>query len=196
MEEERTGRGPRGEQSTEREAWATQRAGCRSARKRSPSLRESGLQGGHGARGGDLRDTDRCGGRQASRRPRASASSGSALAGPGPRPGRGGHSAYFLTRLRAALKGPAPRAFRLSRGRRERAPSPAGARRHVCTCVRGPALFFWEAPEDREGFAGARASPISWKGFVTRPATLAVCSPGLFRLPRLGQLLLHHLPRK
>lgn len=59
MEEERTGRGPRGEQSTEREAWATRRAGCRSARKRSPSLRESGLQGGHGAQGGDLRDTDR-----------------------------------------------------------------------------------------------------------------------------------------
>lgn len=59
MEEERTGRGPRGEQSTGREAWATCRAGCRSARKRSPNLREGGLHAGHRAHGGDLRDTDR-----------------------------------------------------------------------------------------------------------------------------------------
>lgn len=59
----------------------------------------------------------------------------------------------------------------------------------------------WSCPlllagEDREGFTGAGASPISWKGSVTLRATLAVCSPGLFRSSRLGQLLLQHLPRK
>lgn len=67
-------------------------------------------------------------------------------------------------------------------------PRQPGARQHVCTCGHGPARFFWEPPEARAGFAGAGASPISWKGSVILPATRTVCSPGLFKPTRLGQV--------
>lgn len=109
------------------------------------------------------------------REPSASSEFRLSLPGLGPRSGRGGLRAHFLTRLRVALKGQlsgrasGPPAASKSAHLRQ-----AGARRHECTCVHGPALF-WDSPEAREGVAGARASPSFWKGSATPSTILSHC---------------------
>ncbi|MEJ1278459.1 hypothetical protein NN561_009381 [Cricetulus griseus] len=93
------------------------------------------------------------------REPSASSEFRLSLPGLGPRSGRGGLRAHFLTRLRVALKGQlsgrasGPPAASKSAHLRQ-----AGARRHECTCVHGPALF-WDSPEAREGVAERTVGP-------------------------------------
>lgn len=185
VEEERTGRGPRGKRCAEkgrglRGGRATGAPGSARGAEGRAGCREVTEARGGGVGGPGLRP----GGSAAGRLPRAESEFRLSAAGPGALPGWGGASVHFLTRLRAVLKGPLARP---ARGRQERAGSPtwsAPVCLHLCpqSCPlllgtlggQGRIFKFWSLARFLEGC-------------VTLPATLTVFPPGLFRSTRLGQ---------
>lgn len=196
-EGERTGLRTRGKRCAEREAWAAWRAGCRSAGKCRQSRREGGQPGGPGGPE-RLREGHREGRAGCKASPALGAGCGFRLssAGPAQLPGPGGPRAHFLTRLRAALKGPLAEPSALPAAARSARHHLPGERWRDCTCPGALPPFSLNPWEVKEGFSGAGESHISRKGFVTVPATLTICFPGFFRSTRLGHVHLHHFPRK
>lgn len=156
--------------------------GCGSPRKH-PRSRREGVRQGSDHRGSGRRleghGQGPCGCHE------LNSSSGSASPVPGHLPSGAGPEAFPDTPTNS-LKGPALRAFPTSR--------PSGARPQVCTCTHKPALFFREYPEAGENFQVLW--PLPFSGRFCHSPLHPHCSPGLFRSTRLGQVHLHHLPRK
>lgn len=121
------------------------------------------------AQGGVSRDTDRGLARARPRMPRAESKFRLIIASPGPLTERGGSSAHFLTRLRAALKGQLSRPFPLPAAVRS-----APASLHLCpqTCPLLPGI----SGDQGKVFKCYSLSHFL-EGSVILPSTCTICSP-------------------
>lgn len=108
------------------------------------------------------------------------------VASPGPLTDRGRAQKHFLTRLRAVLKGQLTGPFPL-RGHQER----AGRSAPVPTNLPSSS-----GNTRRSGENFQVLWPFPFSGRFCHSPLHPHCSPGLFRSTRLGQVHLHHLPRK